>query len=81
MRWGKSPLRKLKTQVFVAKRGFKMISKPSKADFRQLRPKFQDALSHRKGRFPVKRHHFKMVIMSEWRIIFQNAGIILFQKG
>ena len=27
-------LKKLKTQVYVAKRGFKMVSKPPKADFR-----------------------------------------------
>ena len=77
MHWGKIPLKKLKTQVFVAKRGFKTVSKPSKASFRQLRQKFQDALSHRKGHFTVKRHHFKTVIMSDWRIILQNTQIFV----
>ena len=42
------PLKKLKTQVFVAKSGFKMVSKPLKVDFWQLIPKFQGALIHRK---------------------------------
>ena len=65
MHSGKSPLKKIKTQVSMAKHGFKMVSKTPKAGFRQLRLKFQDALSHQKGRFNVKINHFKMVIMSD----------------
>ena len=81
MRSGKRPLKKLKTQVFMAKHGFKMVSKPPKEYFQQLKPKFQDALSHRKGRFTMKRNNFKTVIMSYWRIILENAQIFLFLIG
>ena len=35
----KEPLKKIKTQVSVAKHGFKTVSKPLKVDFRQLRLK------------------------------------------
>ena len=62
----------------MANRCFKMISKPWKADFRQLRPKFQGAPSHRNWRFTMKRNHFKTVILSDWRIILQNYWRFLF---
>ena len=74
-------LNKLKTQVSVAKRCFKTVSKPPKADFRQLRPKFQGVSSHRNWRFTMKMHHFKTVILSDWRIILQNARRFLFLTG
>ena len=59
----------------MAKTCFKTVFKPPKVDFRQLRPKFQNALSHRKGCFTMKMNHFKTVIMSDWRIILQNTQI------
>ena len=62
----------------MAKNGFKMVSKPPKANFQQLRLKFQGAWSHRNWRFTMKRHHFKMVIMSDWRIIFKNYQRFVF---
>ena len=69
--------KKVKTQVSVAKHLSKRASKPSKSlAFGGLNTKFEALLateSAEKSIFPVKSHHFQMMILSDWRIIFRNG--------